>query len=236
MIRRLFVVAALSLAAYSQQSAAPPVNIEDRDQVRAVVRDYLVNDPEILDEALAARAERQAAARLVQIETSAHDFVLGPADAPVTIVEFFDYRCPYCHQAANWMFETAASRPDVRVVFKEYPILGPESLEASQAAIASQKQGRYPQFHRALMGFRGDLTSEAIDSIAQSVGLDVARMRRDMADPAVRDIIDANHQLGAQAGINATPTFFIGGEQWSQNFNPAAMRARISEAARDRRS
>lgn len=236
-MKRLAGLLALALAACSQASA--PVNIQDRDQVRAVVREYLVNDPHLLDEALAARAERRAAERLVQIQTDPHDFVIGRADAPVTIVEFFDYRCPYCHAAMNWVFETAASRNDVRVVFKEYPILGPDSLEASRAAIASIKQGRYQPFHRALMEFRGELSSQAIDAIAQSVGIDVARLRRDMADPGVDEIINRNHDLGAQAGINGTPTFFIGGEQWGSGFSPAtaaAMRRRVDEAARDSRS
>lgn len=230
MRRWLALIAALALGACSQPSA-PPVSIEDRDQVRAVVRDYLVNDPQVLEDALNALQARRDAARLSEIQGDARDFVIGRADAPVTIVEFFDYRCPYCHSAANWVFETAASRNDVRIVFKEFPILGPDSLEASRAAIASIKQGRYRPFHQAMMAHRGELNSEAIDALARRVGIDVARMRRDMADPAIDAIIENNHRLAQESGINATPTFLINGVPVPR-FDPALMRERINEAAR----
>lgn len=231
MMRRLILIGALALAACSQPAASPPVNIEDRDQVRAVVRDYLVNDPELLEEALVALQARQDATRIAEMQADGRDFVIGRADAPVTIVEFFDYRCPYCHSAASWVFETAAARDDVRVVFKEFPILGPDSLEASRAAIASIKQGRYRQFHLAMMAHRGDLNGAAIDTIARGIGIDVARMRRDMADPAIDEIIENNHRLARESGVNGTPTFLING-QAAPRFDPADLRNRINEAAR----
>lgn len=234
MIRRLILIGALALAACSEPPA-PPVNIEDRDQVRAVVRDYLVNDPALLDEALTALQARRDAIRIAEIQSDGRDFVIGRADAPVTIVEFFDYRCPYCHSAATWVFETAAARDDVRVVFKEFPILGPDSLEASRAAIASIKQGRYRQFHLAMMGHRGELNGAAIDELARRIGIDVARMRRDMADPAIDQIIENNHRLAQESGVNGTPTFLINGVA-APRFDPALLRDRINQAAQEARS
>lgn len=228
---RLAFLLTLALVACSPPAPAARVDIEDRDQVRAVVRDYLVNDPAILDEALTALQARRDAARAIEIQTDPRDFVIGPADAPVTLVEFFDYRCPYCHSAMSWVFETAAARRDVRIVFKEYPILGADSVNASRAAIASIKQGRYRAFHQGLMAHRGDLDDAAIDAIAARVGIDAARLRRDMSDPAVDAIIENNHRLAGESGINATPTFLVNGEPVAR-FDPALLRQRLNEAAR----
>jgi len=226
---------ALALAACSQPVATPaptPVNIEDSAQVRQVVRDYLVNDPELLKEALDALAERQSQARRVEIETDPRDVSVGPANAPIVIVEFFDYRCPYCHAAAEWLFQTMENRRDVRVVFKEFPVLGPESLEAARAAIASIPQGRYRQFHRALMAHRGDLGSPQIDTIARANGIDVARMRRDMANPEIDRILERNHELAVGENITGTPGFLINGEL-VPGFNRQQLEARLAEAARE---
>lgn len=201
--------------------------------MRAVVRDYLIHDPTVLKDALDALAERQQQARRVEIQHDARDASFGPADAPITMVEFFDYRCPYCHAAMSWVFDTMATRRDVRVVFKEFPILGPESREASRAAIASMKQGRYREFHQALMAWRGELPSAQIDSIARQVGIDVPRMRRDMNDPAIDQLLDKTHGLAVDSNITGTPTFMINGEMVSSGFNRAALEQRLAEATRE---
>ncbi len=224
------------LAGCGRQSAtapaAPPpapVNVSDSNQVRAIVRDYIVNDPTLLQEALDALADRRANARRAEIESDPRDVSIGPADAPITIVEFFDYRCPYCHAAAEWAFNVIRARRDVRFVFKEFPVLGPESLEASRAAIASIPQGRYREFHRALMAHRGDLNSEAIDAIARRSGIDVSRMRRDMPNPEIDRIIETNQSLAAESDVRGTPAFLINGE-WVMGFDRAALDRALARA------
>jgi protein-disulfide isomerase len=146
------------------------------------------------------------------METDPRHFAIGPKDAKITIVEFFDYRCPYCKTTLDWVMNVVRTRKDVRVVFKEYPVLGPASLEASKAAIATIRQGKYLAFHQALMASKGDLNSKLIDETARRVGVDVARMRRDMNDPAITKLIDDNHDLGGQARVDGTPAFLVNGE------------------------
>lgn len=192
-----------------------------------MVRDYIRQNPEIVQEALDELQKRKDAAEKARIaalqpriQGDPRDFSIGPRNAPVTIVEFFDYRCPYCHAAMDWVFETMRRNPKtVRVVFKEFPVLGPQSVEASQAAVASIRQGRYLAFHRAVMGFRGELSSAQIDVLARQSGIDVPRMRRDMNDVAILNHLRDNHQLASEAVIEGTPAFTINGEWlrgWSE--------------------
>jgi len=215
-MRSLMLACVLALCACGKASvpgadapAPVPVNIEDSAQVRAIVRDALINDPTLLKEALDALAARQKAARLVEMRSDPRDVSIGRADAPITLVEFFDYRCPYCHAASDWLFHIVETRRDVRVVFKEYPVLGPDSEEAARAALAVRAQGKYRDFHRALMAHAGPLTSETIDAIARSLGVDVARMRRTMGDEAITKHLEANRAVGYEANVTGTPGFFF---------------------------
>lgn len=193
-------------------AAKPAFTREEEARIRQIVREYLVANPEVLDEAIGVLRTRQEQQRRVAMETDPRHFAVGPKDAKITIVEFFDYRCPYCKASLDWVMKTVRSRSDVRVVFKEYPVLGPSSLEASKAAIATIKQGKYLAFHQALMASKGELNSKVIDDTARRVGVDVARMRKDMADPAIAKLIEDNHDLGAQARVEGTPAFMVNGE------------------------
>lgn len=227
MARVFFALAALF--ALAQPASAQSFNAQEQAEIRAVVRDYLVRNPDVLEEALVALQARTDAERQVKIERDSRDFSMGPANAPVVIVEFFDYRCPYCHAAMEWVAEIVRTRRDVRVVFKELPILGPESLEASRAAVAAMPQGRYWQFHRALMSFRGDLTSGQIDTLARQSGIDVARMRRRMNDAEVTTHLQDNLGLATDSNISGTPGFLINGEL-SSGFRREELDARLREA------
>ena len=223
------VLAAAPTDAHAQQ-AKPAFSKEEEARIRQIVRDYLVTNPEVLDEAIGVLRARQEAARRTAMETDPRHFAVGPKNAPITIVEFFDYRCPYCKTSLDWVMQIVRTRKDVRVVFKEYPVLGPASLEASKAAIATIKQGKYLQFHQALMASKGELNSKLIDATARRVGVDVARMRRDMNDPAIAKLIDDNHDLGAQARVEGTPAFMINGE-WVHGYDIAAMNRLIAQAS-----
>lgn len=228
-VRALLVLAVLALA---PSAAAQSFNAQEQAEIRALVRDYLVRNPDVLDEALQALETRTSAERRLKIEGDRRDFVMGPADAQVTVVEFFDYRCPYCHAALEWVTELSRTRRDIRIVLKELPVLGPESLEAARAALAAKPQGRYWQFHQALMGFRGDLTSERINAIARQSGIDVARMRARMDDPEITAHLEQTQGLAVDSGITGTPGFLINGELIS-GFNRDALAARIREATRE---
>jgi len=230
-------IALLCLALFAAPVAsAQTFNAQEQAEIRAVVRDYLVRNPDVLREALDALAERNSSERWQQVRSDPRDFAIGPAEAPVTIVEFYDYRCAYCHSALEWVLDLTRTRRDVRVVFKELPILGPASDEASLAAVAAMPQGRFLPFHRALMSFplNQELTGAEIDRLARQSGIDVARMRRGMNEQAIVTLLQDNRAHAIDYGINGTPGFVINGEL-VPGFNPPLLEARIREATREAR-
>jgi protein-disulfide isomerase len=135
--------------------------------------------------------------------------VLGNPDGDVTIIEFFDYQCPYCKAAETRIMDLLESDGNIRLVIKDFPILGPDSRAAARAALASRKQGKYEDFHKALMGHRGQLKTETMFKIAKSVGLDMDRLRKDMDDPEIADQIMENFNLARSLKVSVTPGFFV---------------------------
>ncbi len=232
---RLLFCLMFALFAAPAASSAQSFNAQEQAEIRAIVRDYLVRNPDVLREALDALAERTDSERWQRMQSDTRDFSMGPANAPIVIVEFFDYRCPYCHAAMEWVADVTRTRNDVRVVFKEFPILSEASMESARAAIAAMPQGRYWAFHRALMGFTGDLTSERIDQLARQSGIDVPRMRRAMNDPEVTRLLEDNRALAIDLGNTATPLFVINGEQIA-GFDRQRLDARLREATREART
>ena len=136
--------------------------------------------------------------------------VSGNPKGDVTLVEFFDYQCGYCKRSLKPVKDLLETDRQLRIVWKEFPILGPVSRFAARAAMASEKQGRYLEFHVAVMGSRGKLTEDRVMDIAGSVGLDVQRLRREMDDPAIEEYLDETIRLARVLGIEGTPAFVIG--------------------------
>lgn len=195
------------------------------DRVRNIVRDYLMENPELIREALIELQTREQASAQEAVRTAAVSLTpeivsdprvpaIGPEDAKVTIVEFFDYNCSYCQLAASWIQDTLEAHPnDVRVVFRDYPILNSRtgtSIEAAEAALAAANQGKFKEMHFALYGASGGVTSEQIDQIAQEAGVDVAQMRADMESSNYGELFADNMVLGEQIGIEGTPFFMVG--------------------------
>lgn len=226
MLRSLPAAALMTTLAIFPAACAQEVNTNDKAAIEKVVKDYLLENPEVIIEALNVldkrmEAEAAAAAKLAltdnaeELYNSASDYSIGPADAPVTVVEFFDYRCGFCKSAAGWV-NSAPAKYDgkVRVVFKEMPILSPESRSAALAALAAGKQGKYQEIHRAMMADRNKFTAADIDRIAASVGVDVEQMRKDMKSKELEKIVQDNIQLAATISGESpsAPTFVIAGE------------------------
>ena len=191
-----------------------------QDEVERIVRDYLLREPEIIMQAieeLQRRREAQAAVeqrnRLAQegeaLRADPRDPVLGNPDGDVTLVEFFDYRCGYCRIMAEPLQALLANDPGLRIVMKEFPILGPDSLLASRAALAAHQQGGYEAMHWALLA-ASRIDEAVIVRLAEEQGLDVDRLLADMqADPVAEHIQD-NILLAQGLAINGTPSFVIG--------------------------
>lgn len=211
-------VTALAVGKVSISGSGPA----NRAQIEQVVHDYLISHPEImveisnrLDVNQAAAADKARKEALFALGPKALTdpkvaYVAGPSDAKITVAEFFDYRCPHCKASMSAMKRLLDSNPNVRVAFIERPILTQDSLWAAQAAVAARRQGdKYVPFHFALMATAGELPKDRILDIAKSVGLDTAKLEKDMADPAVLDSIKASNTLADKLHFDGTPTFVI---------------------------
>jgi protein-disulfide isomerase len=174
--------------------------------VDPAVAAYVAKQQAAQDAALDAAAAARATALLADRASP----VIGNPKGDVTIVEFFDYTCPYCKAIEPRLEQLLKTDKNVRLVLKEYPILTPESLVASRAALAATKQGKYEVFHNTLMNFRGRLTNEVIFDTAKTVGLDMVRLRKDMDAPETSDQIIAVFNLARGMRVFQTPTFLIG--------------------------
>ena len=156
-----------------------------------------------------ADIDQRIAARWDQMLTGSP--VIGAANADVTIVEFSDYNCPYCKAMEPRLEALLKADRKVKLVMLEYPILTPASLTGTRAALASVRQGKYAQFHQALMRFEGNVTDADIFDTAKAVGLDVARLKKDMQAPEISDRIIANFNLARGIRVFQTPAVIVGG-------------------------
>lgn len=212
----------------------------DKKAIGEIVRAYLLEHPEILQEAAVAyqdKVEAKAKAKAAEtikkqpkdIFSDGYSFAAGDPNASVTVVEFFDYNCGHCREAFPKLMKLLDAKADIRIIFKEYPIFD-GSDEPAKAALAAARQGKYLEFHRALMSTQGRVGPQAIDDAAKKVGLDLAKLKADMKDPLIAARIEANHKLGDELAIDGTPSFVIGDELlagWSEKvFDDYVKRAR----------
>jgi len=204
-----------TLPAQAQQPA------DDKARIEQIVRDYLLRNPEVIVEAMRELELREQRARIEMQRRGLSEHrneifqdpdapVMGNPQGDVTLVEFFDYQCGYCKSVFPDLQRLMQADGKVRVVLKELPILGPASIVAAKASLAAQKQGKYAPFHNTLMGLRGPLDEDKIFRAAQSVGLDVARLKTDMEAPEITAQIERNLQLAEDLQINGTPAFIAG--------------------------
>lgn len=195
------------------EAASAPESATSREDVEKIVRAYLLENPEIILEAMEVLNEREQLATSVSLASDKRDFSIGPEDAPVTIVEFFDYKCGYCRMSMDWVMEQAKnSDGQIRVVFKEFPILSEQSKQAALAALASMKQDKYLEYHQKLMKYTDTLDQNALMDLASEVGLNTAKLERDMESAELLDQLQDIRDEARQYGADATPSFYINGE------------------------
>ena len=203
--------------------AEDPAKPLDEATIQKIVREYLQENPEVIVEALKEYERREEEARLAQQKDAMEKYVWvlknDPAspdndvvDSDVTLVEFFDYQCGYCKRMFPSLVELMDADKKLRVVFKELPILGPASVIAARAALAAKKQGKYLEFHTALMELRGQLSEATIMKTAREVGLDTAQLAADMRDPGIKEHLDRNRQIAEAIGVTGTPAMVIGSQ------------------------
>jgi protein-disulfide isomerase len=222
----LYGAAALLLALTSAGHAQTAFNDEQRQAIEQIVKDYLVKNPEVLQEAMTELERRQQdaqktaqAAALTQerekLLNSPRGNVVGNPAGDVTLVEFFDYNCGYCKRALSDLKTLIKTDPKLRVVLKDFPVLGPESVEASRVSLAVKQQikgERLFEYHAKLMETRGRVNGERALAVAREMGLDVERLKKDMENPEVRQALQENVGLGDKLGLTGTPAFIVGDE------------------------
>src|SRR5581483_790769 len=211
-------------------TAAIPARADDfspaqRGAIEKIIKDYLLEHPEVLQDAMSALEKRQAAAELEKTKTAIKDHsdaifnsptqvTLGNPQGDVTFVEFFDYNCGYCKRAMSDMFALMDKDPKLKVVLKEFPVLGPGSVEAARVAAAVRMQDKngtkYREFHQKLLGGRGQADKARAIAVAKEIGLDTARIEKDMKSEEVTSTINENMKLAEALGINGTPSYVIG--------------------------
>jgi protein-disulfide isomerase len=214
------VFGALRLAGVFGGAEVPSVAMNKED-VEKIVRNYLIENPEVIFEAVDAMKNKEEGQRLVkmrdkakqheaQLYAEAEPLVAGNPKGDVTIVEFFDYRCPYCRKVKKTVTDLLNQDGNIKLILKEFPILSPESEMAAQVAIAAAAQGIL-DVHLAFMGAE-DLNEERIFALAKEAGADITRLKADLKDPKIAKRLAATQDLARSIGIDATPTFFIGDE------------------------
>ncbi|HEU4518541.1 MAG TPA: DsbA family protein [Microvirga sp.] len=214
---------AASPAALAQ--AAPFTDLE-KQAIGEVVRDYLLKNPELLQEVMGELEKRQAETQRVAqasalkdnrqtLLNAPHSIVAGNPQGDVTLVEFFDYNCGYCKRALADVQQLVKSDPKLRLVMKDFPVLGPDSVEASRVALAVKNQlhgDKLFAYHVKLMETRGRVNGERALAVAKEAGLDMARLQKDMDAPEVREALQENVGLGDKLGLTGTPAFIVEGE------------------------
>ncbi|HSY56164.1 MAG TPA: DsbA family protein [Bradyrhizobium sp.] len=216
---------ALVLFAAPPSASAQAFSDGQRGEIENIIKNYLLSHPEVLEDAMAELNKRQAAAESEKHEASVTEnsnaifnsprgVLLGNKDGDVTFVEFFDYNCGYCKRAMTDMLDLMKSDSKLKVVLKEFPVLGEGSVEAAQVAVAVRMQDsggkKYLDFHQKLLGGRGPADKARALAAAKDAGLDVGRIEKDLASPEVKATIEENFKLAEAMGMNGTPSYVIG--------------------------
>jgi protein-disulfide isomerase len=247
---RLFsAAAALILLAAVAPAQAQSFSSEQRTEIERIVRDYLVRNPEVLQEVVAELEKRQAAAEADRqqaaigkyrdaLMNSKHQATLGNPKGDVTLVEFYDYNCGYCKRALADKMALLKSDPNLRLVLKEFPVLGPGSIEAAQVSIAARMQDpsgkKFLDFHQKLLGGRGQADRARAMAAAKEAGLDVARIEKDLKSDEVRESLEEVMGMAEAMGINGTPTYVIGERVIPGAIGAAALRQQIEALRKGR--
>lgn len=226
-IPRFLAAACVALLALTapQTTRADEFSTAQRGEVERIVREYLIAHPEVLQEAMTELEKRQSAAESEKhkaavkqysqaLFSSPRQVVLGNPSGNVTFVEFFDYNCGYCKRAMDDMLTLLKDDPKLKVVLKEFPVLGPGSVEAARVAVAVRMQDKtgkkYLEFHQKLLGGRGQADKARALAVAKDIGLDMGRLDKDMASPEVKATLEESFKLAEALGLNGTPSYVIG--------------------------
>jgi len=250
MIPTTIRLAAAAVAASLMLAPAVPARADEfsspqKSEIERIIRDYIVNHPEVLQEAIAELDKRQAAADTEKAKAAVADnaealfnssrqVVLGNPKGDVTLVEFFDYNCAFCKRTLPDMMQMLKDDGKLKIVLKEFPVLGPGSVEAAKVAVAVRMQDKsgkkYLDFHQKLLGGRGQADKARALAVAKEVGMDMARIDKDLASDEVKVSLEESLKLAETLGLNGTPSFIIGSDVVIGAVGLDALRQKVSFA------
>lgn len=236
----LFTVTVLA-AGLTLPAWAEPPTVPAQPAMDQAIEQYIRSHPEVIEQALQSlEGKRQRGEKLrIRQAIAAHQEELlrdpaspvsGNLNGDVTVIEFFDYRCGYCKRVASAVTQLQKDEPGVRVVYKDFPILGAVSVFGSRAALAAREQGKHQAFHEAMLASESELTQEEVLAIAQRVGLDVKKLEADLQAPERQAAIDRNYALAKLLGISGTPGFVVGSEVYPGVLELAGLKALVAKA------
>jgi protein-disulfide isomerase len=238
-------LAAGSIALAALPAAAQGFSPDQRREIETIVKDYLLKNPELLQEVIGELEKRQAASESEKhkaavagnadkLFNSTRQVTLGNPQGDVTMVEFFDYNCGYCKRALTDMMDLMKADPKLKVVLKEFPVLGQGSVEAAQVATAVRMQDRsgrkYLEFHQKLLTGRGQADRARALAAAKEVGLDMARIEKDMQSEEARASLEEAFRLAEALGLNGTPSYVIGSEVVIGAVGLSALKEKVNTA------
>jgi len=245
MIKRLIGASAAALLMLALPVAAQEFSAPQKSEIERIVKEYIVSHPEVLQEAIAELDKRQAAADLEKAKNavssnaetlfnSSRQVVLGNPKGDVTMVEFFDYNCGFCKRAMADMLELLKDDPKLRIILKEFPVLGPGSVEAAKVAVAVRMQDKtgkkYLDFHQKLLGGRGQADKARALAVAKEAGMDMKRIDTDLASDEVKVSIEESLKLAETLGLNGTPSYIVGADVVIGAVGLDALRTKVSMA------
>ncbi|MBV1887629.1 MAG: DsbA family protein [Parvibaculaceae bacterium] len=233
--------ASVQLASYKGDTFSP----SEKRALKELIRTYLLEEPEVLLEAMEALENKNADATAEQAQTailsnwdtltkSPRSFVGGNPNGDVSIVEFFDYNCGYCKQAMDAVMEVVEADGNIRLVLKEFPILSESSTIASEMAVAALKQGndKYLTFHKLLMENKGKLTDDKLTDLATESGLNLVQLQKDMKADDVQATIEESYNLARAIGVRGTPGFVIGEKLYPGAASVETLKKIVADARR----
>jgi protein-disulfide isomerase len=199
------------------------VDSSDKAEIESIIYNYLVENPHVIVKSLEnyqreqERLDQIAAQQALQdnfdtLANAPYSFSVGDKDAKVTIIEFFDYNCGYCRVATPTLLKVAEKNPDVRVVFKEYPIRGEDSFKVARATLAAIEQGKYLELHRSLMKISGKITISQFEKVAKRHKVNMTKIRAGMDKEDIQESLKVTYDLAKALMIEGTPSFIIGDE------------------------
>jgi protein-disulfide isomerase len=223
--RTAIPIAAAILLALPAAAPAQSFSPDQRHEIESIVKDYLISHPEVMQDVIDALNKHQKEAEAAKVRASIkannatlfnspHQVVLGNPQGNVTVVEFFDYNCAFCKHALPDMMKLLQTDTNLKFVLKEFPVLGPGSVDAAHVAVAARMQdptgAKYIEFHQKLLGGRGAADKARALAVAKEVGFDMDRLQKDMNSPEVKTTIDEDMKLADDLGIDGTPSYVIG--------------------------